>query len=174
MLINFRFFIKLLTKGSIMKLKSLVVTIRFISPLVILGLASCGGGTDVASTGATAISAAAPAASTVTNSTPATTTTTTVPKLNGQIDERTGVAPVAAMTIWSPSNCLISYYSLNSMQQNACDIAASNAPTSQQCSTLGGSFFDPYYNTYSVYFCFYCYAYSCNNYSNEDFSGLPN
>ena len=49
--------------------------------LATLGLASCGGGNDVASSGATAVSAAAPTS----------TTTTTEAKLNGQIDERTGV-----------------------------------------------------------------------------------
>jgi len=59
-----------------------------------LALVACGGGNDVASSGASAVSAAAP----VTTST--TTPTTTEPKVNGQIDERTGVAPVAAqMTI---------------------------------------------------------------------------
>ena len=57
--------------------------------LASLALVSCGGGNDVASSGATAVSAAAP--------TPASTTTaTTEPKVNGQIDERTGVAPVVA------------------------------------------------------------------------------
>ena len=59
-----------------------------------LALVACGGGNDVASSVASAVSAAAP----VTTST--TTPTTTEPKVNGQIDERTGVAPVAAqMTI---------------------------------------------------------------------------
>ena len=68
--------------------------------LATLGLASCGGSNDVASSGATAASASAPVTTTTasTASTPA--TTTTEPKVNGQIDERTGVAPVgAAMTI---------------------------------------------------------------------------
>jgi len=59
---------------------------------------SCGGGNDVASSGATAVSAAA--TSTPTPSTTAVTATPTPtnaePKVNGQIDERTGVAPVAA------------------------------------------------------------------------------
>jgi len=59
-----------------------------------LALVACGGGNDVASSVASAVSAAAP----VTTST--TTPTTTEPKVNGQIDERTGVAPVVAqMTI---------------------------------------------------------------------------
>jgi len=62
-----------------------------------LGLVSCGGGNDVASSGASAVSAAAPV--TTTASAPST-TTATEPKVNGQVDERTGVAPVAAqMTI---------------------------------------------------------------------------
>ena len=154
-----------------MKFKSLLVTIGLITPLVMLGLVSCGGGNDLASSVASAVSAAAPTSAAA----PSTTATAasapaTAPKINGQIDERTGVAPVAAMTIWSPANCLTSYYSLNTMQQNACDIAANNSTTSQQCAALGGSFFSPYYNTYSVYFCFYCYANICNYYTNEDFS----
>ena len=66
----------------------------FIYPAFLIFLVSCGGGNDVASSVASAVSAAAP----VTTST--TTPTTTEPKVNGQIDERTGVAPVAAqMTI---------------------------------------------------------------------------
>lgn len=67
-----------------------------ISLLASLALVACGGGNDVASSGASAVSAAAPA--TTPSRTPA--TPTTEPKVNGQIDERTGVAPVgAAMTI---------------------------------------------------------------------------
>ena len=69
-----------------------------------LGLVSCGGGNDVASSGASAVSAATSA--TTPDVTPNTTATTptvstpTKPKINGQIDERTGVAPLAAqMTI---------------------------------------------------------------------------
>jgi len=62
-----------------------------------LGLVSCGGGNDVASSGATAVSAAAPTS----------TTTTTEAKLNGQIDERTGVAPVVAKMTISGS---VNYY----------------------------------------------------------------
>ena len=61
---------------------------------------SCGGGNDVASSGATAVSAAAPT----------TTTVTPEPKVNGQVDERTGVAPVAAqMTVGGSVN----YYTQN-------------------------------------------------------------
>jgi len=61
-----------------------------------LGLVSCGGGNDVASSGASAVSAAAP----VTTTTTTAAKQTNEPKVNGQIDERTGVAPVAAqMTI---------------------------------------------------------------------------
>ena len=71
-----------------MKKKLLVILFSLAS----LALTSCGGGNDVASSGATAVSAAAPVTS----------TTATEPKVNGQIDERTGVAPVVAqMTIAS-------------------------------------------------------------------------
>ena len=64
--------------------------------VVTLGLVSCGGGNDVASSGASAVSAAAP----VTTTTTTAAKQTNEPKVNGQIDERTGVAPVAAqMTI---------------------------------------------------------------------------
>ena len=67
-----------------MKKKLLLLLLSLAS----LALVSCGGGNDVASSGATAVSAAAPS------------TAATEPKVNGQIDERTGVAPVAAkMTI---------------------------------------------------------------------------
>jgi len=63
-----------------------------------LGLVSCGGGNDVASSGASAVSAAATDSSST--GAPLTTTASTEPKVNGQIDERTGVAPVVAqMTI---------------------------------------------------------------------------
>ena len=60
--------------------------------LATLGLASCGGSNDIAASGTSAVSAAASTS----------TTTPTEAKLNGQVDERTGVAPVgAAMTIAS-------------------------------------------------------------------------
>jgi hypothetical protein len=83
-----------------------------ISLLAALALVSCGGGNDVASSGSTAVSAAA--TSTSTPSTTAVTATPTPtnaePKVNGQIDERTGVAPVAAqMTIGGSVN----YYTQN-------------------------------------------------------------
>lgn len=67
--------------------------------VITLGLVSCGGGNDVASSGASAVSAAAP------STTDATTTasTPTEPKVNGQIDERTGVAPVVAQATIAPS-----------------------------------------------------------------------
>ena len=96
---------------------------------ITLALASCGGGNDVASSGATAVSAAAPVT---------TTTTTTEAKLNGQIDERTGVAPVvAALTAWNPTsnggcgNSSTYGYgnsgpSLTNAQYNACNSAFSN------------------------------------------------
>jgi len=87
------------------------------SLLASLALVACGGGNDVASTGASAVSAAAPT-KTTTASTPSTpATTATEPKVNGQVDERTGVAPMAAqMTIGhcpTPSEvgaCLLNYY----------------------------------------------------------------
>ena len=108
--------------------------------LATLGLVSCGGGNDVASSGSTAVSAAAPVTS----------TTATEPKVNGQIDERTGVAPVAAQaTIWTPlsnGGCGKSSTfrdgvggpSLTWAQQNACNNAINNATSSAQCIALGG------------------------------------
>jgi len=53
-----------------------------------LALVACGGGNDVASSGTSAVSAAAPVAAPTSTATP---TTTTEPKVNGQVDERTGV-----------------------------------------------------------------------------------
>ena len=77
--------------------------------VVTLGLASCGGGNDVASSGASAVSAAAPVTTTAATA-PATTTPTTEAKVNGQVDERTGVAPLAAaMTVGGSVN----YYTQN-------------------------------------------------------------
>ena len=74
-----------------------------------LGLVSCGGGNDVASSGASAVSAAAPVTTTAATA-PATTTPTTEAKVNGQVDERTGVAPLAAaMTVGGSVN----YYTQN-------------------------------------------------------------
>jgi len=70
--------------------------------VVTLGLVSCGGGNDVASSGASAVSDAAPV---TTNDASTTALTPTEPKINGQVDERTGVAPVAAQaTIWTPQS----------------------------------------------------------------------
>jgi len=71
-----------------MKKKLLVLLFSLAS----LGLVSCGGGNDVASSGASAVSAAAPA-------------TTTEPKVNGQVDERTGVAPVVAQATLCTGPC---------------------------------------------------------------------
>ena len=106
--------------------------------LATLGLVSCGGGNDVASSGSTAVSAAAPVTS----------TTATEPKVNGQIDERTGVAPVvAAMTPWSPtanggcgnsSSYKGSGPALTKDQQWACIIALTIAKNSQTCIDMGG------------------------------------
>jgi len=77
------------------------------SLLAALALVACGGGNDVTSSGATAVSAAARVAASTSTVTP---TTTTEPKVNGQVDERTGVAPVAAqMTIaQTPTACMAS------------------------------------------------------------------
>ena len=114
--------------------------------LATLGLVSCGGGNDVASSGASAVSAAAPASNASPASVPSTpATTATEPKVNGQIDERTGVAPVvAAMTPWSPTangGCLqvTNYAGLSSAQQTACNIASTYAVNQWQCSALGGT-----------------------------------
>ena len=123
--------------------------------VVTLGLVSCGGGNDVASSGATAVSAAAPtpaSTTTATASAPSTTTaatTTTEPKVNGQIDERTGVAPVVAQaTIWTPysnGGCINSSSwnaggtgpAITQAQQNACIVAINNTTTYGQCIALG-------------------------------------
>jgi len=80
--------------------------------LASLALVSCGGGNDVASSGTTAVSAAASATTTTaTASAPSTSATTaTEPKVNGQIDERTGVAPVAAQMTVGGS---VTYYTQN-------------------------------------------------------------
>jgi len=82
-----------------MNFKATLLAIGFIAPLVMFGMVSCGGGNDVASSGSTAVSAAA--TSTPTPSTTAVTATPTPtnaePKVNGQIDERTGVAPMVAI-----------------------------------------------------------------------------
>ncbi len=111
--------------------------------VVTLGLVSCGGGNDVASSGASAVSAAAPA----------TTTPITEAKVNGQVDERTGVAPVvAAMTAWSPTSnggCLRSRDinwlndgpAITRAQRDACGVAMQNATDTEnqnECRALGG------------------------------------
>ena len=122
-----------------------------ISLLAALALVACGGGNDVASSGATAVSAA-----TTSSATP-----TTEAKVNGQVDERTGVAPVAAkMTIasWCSTynysgtsmnvcGCLVYYpYGpsgrlLTTAQQNACISAMDYSNQNQiqsDCNALGG------------------------------------
>ena len=78
---------------------------------VIFGLVSCGGGNDMASSGATAVSAAASATATPTTATESTTAVAssnaiTQPKLNGQSDERTGVAPVIAKSEFGKNYCV--------------------------------------------------------------------
>ncbi len=112
-----------------------------------LALVSCGGGNDVASSGASAVSAAAPA----TTNDATTASTPTEAKVNGQVDERTGVAPVVAqITPWSPTanggcgNSSTYGYgnsgpSLTTAQYNACNSAFSNVQTIQLCNALGGS-----------------------------------
>ena len=106
---------------------------------ITLGLVSCGGSNDVASSGATAVSAAAPT----------TTTVGTEAKVNGQVDERTGVAPVVAQaTVFDPTangGCGNSSSwgnigtgpALTSAQQTACANALTDASLSQ-CTPLGG------------------------------------
>jgi len=118
-----------------------------------LALVACGGGNDVASSGASAVSAAAPASNAspaITQSTPA--ITATEPKVNGQIDERTGVAPVVAqLTVWTvysnggcgnsvSVNLFANGPSITNAQVNACLTAALNVQTLAQCTALGGSF----------------------------------
>ena len=71
-------------------MRTYITTLLLATTLI---LASCGGGNDVGSSGATAVSAAAPV---TTNDATTTASTPTEPKINGQVDERTGVAPVAA------------------------------------------------------------------------------
>ena len=112
-----------------------------------LGLVSCGGGNDVASTGASAVSAAAPVTSTTATAS-APSKAATEPKVNGQVDERTGVAPVAAQaTLWSPTDnggCgnSSSYKGsgpvLTKEQRMACIIALTIANNSQTCIDMGG------------------------------------
>jgi len=124
--------------------------------LVTLGLMSCGGGNDVTSSGASAVSAAAPATASASSAITSTLITTTEPKVNGQIDERTGVAPVVAQatiwTVYSNGGCAKSFGGhgprLTQAQQNACNQAvgianncgpgSSYATIYAQCSALGG------------------------------------
>ena len=115
-----------------------------------LGLVSCGGGNDVASSGASAVSAAATDSSST--GAPLTTTASTEPKVNDQIDERTGVAPVVAqLTVWTvysnggcgnsvSVNLFANGPPITNAQVNACLTAAGNAFTLAQCNALGGSF----------------------------------
>jgi len=82
-----------------MNFKATLLAIGFIAPLVMFGMVSCGGGNDVASSGASAVSAAATApdaSNSIIQSTATAATPTTAPKVNDQVDDRTGVAPVLA------------------------------------------------------------------------------
>jgi len=113
--------------------------------LATLGLASCGGSNDIAASGTSAVSAVASTS----------TTTPTEAKLNGQVDERTGVAPVvAAFTAWSPTanggcanstNLGGSGETLTATQFTACSNALIAATTVNQCIALGGTCGQPYY-----------------------------
>ena len=133
----------------LMKKKLLVLLFS----LATLGLASCGGGNDVASSGATAVSAAAPASNASPASAPS--TAATEAKLNGQVDERTGVAPVVAQTtIFNPTanggcanstNLGGSGETLTATQFTACSNALIAATTVNQCIALGGTCGQPYY-----------------------------
>ena len=121
-----------------------------------LGLVSCGGGNDVASSGASAVSAAASATTTTaTASAPSTTTaatTTTEPKVNGQIDERTGVAPVvASMTLaHTVTACLASmtYGGTGPLLYGGSGplLGRTTAPTLAQCSAVLPSAWTVYSN----------------------------
>ena len=91
---------------------------------ITLGLVSCGGGNDVAASGTSAVSAAA--------------STPTKPKINGQIDERTGVASVVAkMTISDTVN----YYTVPSVYRsgNYYDGFYGPSPGGTLCSKAEGS-----------------------------------
>ena len=85
-------------------MRTYITTLLLATTLI---LASCGGGNDVGSSGATAVSAAAPV---TTNDATTTASTPTEPKINGQVDERTGVAPVAAQMTMGGS---VNYYTQN-------------------------------------------------------------
>ena len=91
-----------------------------------LALVSCGGGNDVASSGASAVSAAAPS------------TPTTEAKVNGQVDERTGVAPVVAKMTISGS---VNYYTVPSVYRsgNYYDGFYGPSPGGTLCSKGEGS-----------------------------------
>jgi len=135
-----------------MKKKLLLLLLSLAS----LALVACGGGNDVASSGTTAVSAAAPASNASPTSAPSTTTATTEPKVNGQIDERTGVAPVVAqLTVWTvysnggcgnsvSVNLFANGPPVTNAQVRACITAAGYAQTLTQCNALGGSF-SPYF-----------------------------
>jgi hypothetical protein len=97
------------------------------------------------------VSAAASATTAATASAPSTLATpTTEAKVNGQIDERTGVAPVVAqMTPWSPTangGCgkSVSFCpmwqgpALTNAQWTACVLALDYAQDLNSCVALGG------------------------------------
>ena len=113
-------------------------------------LVSCGGGNDVASSGASAVSAAAPASNASPTSTPS--TAATEPKVNGQVDERTGVAPVvASMTLaHTVTACLASmtYGGTGPLLYPGTGplLGRTTAPTLAQCSAVLPSAWTVYSN----------------------------
>ena len=140
--------------------------------LATLGLVSCGGGNDVASSGASAVSAAAPVNSpdASTTSTPLS-TPSTEPKVSGQANDQSRVAPVAAQArVWTPygtSGCAQSSSfcgygpALTSQQYAACivELAVDTSMSySAQCQWAGGEW--TYVN--SVTGSYYCNV-SCSN-----------
>ena len=129
-------------------MRTYITTLLLATTLI---LASCGGGNDVASSGASAVSAAASATTTTATasapSTPA--TTATEPKVNGQIDERTGVAPVVAQMTVAPwcskyegfnvCGCLLNMNLYGAISEACNNAAYSSNNKPQQCNSLGGT-----------------------------------
>jgi hypothetical protein len=174
-------------------MRTYITTLLLAATLI---LASCGGGNDVASSGASAVSAAASATTTTaTASAPSTlATTATEPKVNGQIDERTGVAPVGAqMTVaQTVTACLASmtYGGTGPLLYGGTGplLGRSTTPTLAQCSAAlpsawtiysnGGcassmSFFggNPYLNNYQYIACGYAIGDALTNAECEALGG---
>ena len=96
--------------------------------LASLALVACGGGNDVASSGATAVSAAAAPSAVSKPATP-----TTEPKVNGQVDERTGVAPVVAQM--SIAQTVTACTASATYGGTGALLTTTTAPTLAQCAT---------------------------------------